>query len=320
MLFLACYAATLLSLSLGVTVAVFRYFTLEAPLFYGPHLGPILGMAGIAVAQSAALPEGRLWLGLAGGAASLLMARWMHTNFIQGVPHERRPGSLLGKVAIVTGANSGIGVETAYELARDGARVIMACRSRERTEPVVEAIRERLCARAEWSSNIGTVEFKALEVRTLLFPHPHTWSCPTPPVVRGRSLVRCGRRRIPPAPIAPPHASASMPLPHTLPPSLHPIFTALYPPFTLKTRAGLFVRCRPPIRWHTHTHTRTPSYLTPHHHHPQLSPIHDSALWRLRRKCDHSVTATYSTPSHLTPIILSHLLLPHLSPMPTFPA
>ena len=263
MLFLACYAATLLSLSLGVTVAVFRYFTLEAPLFYGPHLGPILGMAGIAVAQSAALPEGRLWLGLAGGAASLLMARWMHTNFIQGVPHERRPGSLLGKVAIVTGANSGIGVETAYELARDGARVIMACRSRERTEPVVEAIRERLCARAEWSSNIGTVEFKALEVRTLLFPHPHTWSCPTPPVVRGRSLVRCGRRRIPPAPIAPPHASASMSLPHTLPPSLHPIFTALYPPFTLKTRAGVScVAAHPFVGTHTRTHAHLPILYT----------------------------------------------------------
>ena len=212
------------------------------------------------LSQSAALPEGRLWLGLAGGAASLLMARWMHTNFIQGVPHERRPGSLLGKVAIVTGANSGIGVETAYELARYGARVIMACRSRERTEPVVEAIRERLCARAEWSSNIGTVEFKALEVRTLLCPHPHTWSCPTPPVVRGRSLVRCGRRRIPPAPIAPPHASASMPLPHTLRPFLHPIFTALYPPFTLKTRR--FFRALPPTHSLAHTHAHTHTFLS----------------------------------------------------------
>lgn len=37
-----------------------------------------------------------------------------------------------GKVAIVTGANSGIGFETAANLARRGATVIMACRNSER--------------------------------------------------------------------------------------------------------------------------------------------------------------------------------------------
>jgi len=37
-----------------------------------------------------------------------------------------------GKVALVTGANSGIGLETARELARRGARVIMACRDEAR--------------------------------------------------------------------------------------------------------------------------------------------------------------------------------------------
>ena len=39
---------------------------------------------------------------------------------------------LAGKTAIVTGANSGIGRETARELARAGARVVVACRSLER--------------------------------------------------------------------------------------------------------------------------------------------------------------------------------------------
>ena len=271
MLFFACYAATLLSLSLGVTVAVFRYFTFEAPLFYGPHLGPILGMAGIAVAQSAALPEGRLWLGLAGGAASLLMARWMHTNFIQGVPHERRPGSLQGKVAIVTGANSGIGVETAYELARDGARVIMACRSRERTEPVVEAIRERLCAKSEWSSNIGTVEFKALEVRNLLFPHPHMEL----PYVRAS---RCARRSFlffaaDGYPSYTDGPSASMSLPHTLPPSIRPSPHFIRPSSALhlENEGGSFVRC-PPIRWHTHAHLPFVHLITTHNSLPFMTP------------------------------------------------
>ncbi len=40
-------------------------------------------------------------------------------------------GRLDGKIAIVTGANSGIGFETTAELARRGCRVIMACRDLE---------------------------------------------------------------------------------------------------------------------------------------------------------------------------------------------
>ncbi len=46
-----------------------------------------------------------------------------------------------GKVAIVTGANSGIGYETARELARKGATVLLACRSQSRGETAVSQIR-----------------------------------------------------------------------------------------------------------------------------------------------------------------------------------
>lgn len=37
-----------------------------------------------------------------------------------------------GRVAVVTGANSGLGYVTARELARKGARVLLACRSEAR--------------------------------------------------------------------------------------------------------------------------------------------------------------------------------------------
>jgi NAD(P)-dependent dehydrogenase (short-subunit alcohol dehydrogenase family) len=45
-----------------------------------------------------------------------------------------------GRVAIVTGANSGMGKETARELARLGADVVLGCRSRQRGEAAREEI------------------------------------------------------------------------------------------------------------------------------------------------------------------------------------
>ncbi len=48
---------------------------------------------------------------------------------------------LTGKVAIVTGANSGIGFEAAKALARKGAATVLACRSAERGQRALEGLR-----------------------------------------------------------------------------------------------------------------------------------------------------------------------------------
>jgi dehydrogenase/reductase SDR family protein 13 len=48
---------------------------------------------------------------------------------------------LSGKTFVVTGANTGIGKETVRALAQRGAHVVLACRSEDKTRPVLEEIR-----------------------------------------------------------------------------------------------------------------------------------------------------------------------------------
>ncbi|MCX4761989.1 oxidoreductase [Streptomyces sp. NBC_01275] len=49
-----------------------------------------------------------------------------------------------GRTAVVTGANSGLGYVTARELARKGARVVLACRSEARGRAAVELLRDEV--------------------------------------------------------------------------------------------------------------------------------------------------------------------------------
>ncbi|XP_006626408.2 retinol dehydrogenase 14a [Lepisosteus oculatus] len=70
-----------------------------------------------------------------------------------------------GKTVIVTGANSGIGKATAAELVRLQARVIMACRDRQRAEEAAQEIRQ------EAGQEQGEVVIKHLDLASLKSVH-----------------------------------------------------------------------------------------------------------------------------------------------------
>ena len=83
------------------------------------------------------------WLfgGLTGGALVLscvyLLKKWAAGGVC------RSQAKLDGKTVIITGANTGIGLETAVDLAKRSARVILACRSVERGETAAVQVRKR---------------------------------------------------------------------------------------------------------------------------------------------------------------------------------
>jgi len=67
--------------------------------------------------------------------------------------------SLSGKVAIVTGANTGIGLETARTLAELDATVILACRDEEKAQDAIKDIKQ--------STSNGKLEFQKLDLNSL---------------------------------------------------------------------------------------------------------------------------------------------------------
>lgn len=71
--------------------------------------------------------------------------------------HEVTPN---GKVALITGANTGIGEVTAVELAMQGYHVFLACRSEEKTTPVLQRIAQR-------SQGSAKAEFLSLDLGDL---------------------------------------------------------------------------------------------------------------------------------------------------------
>ncbi|KAL4646743.1 retinol dehydrogenase 12-like isoform X1 [Arapaima gigas] len=83
----------------------------------------------------------------------LVLRRWI----AGGVCRSRT--RLDGKTVVITGANTGIGKETVREMARRGARVVMACRDLTRAEKAAEEIRR--------STGNGNVVVRHLDLASL---------------------------------------------------------------------------------------------------------------------------------------------------------
>jgi NAD(P)-dependent dehydrogenase (short-subunit alcohol dehydrogenase family) len=79
--------------------------------------------------------------------------------------------SQLGRVAVITGANSGIGLVTAHELARAGAHVIMACRDTTKGESAAATIRGAI---PDAKLDVETLDLASLDsVRAFAERYPH---------------------------------------------------------------------------------------------------------------------------------------------------
>ncbi|XP_061614618.1 retinol dehydrogenase 12, like [Phyllopteryx taeniolatus] len=72
---------------------------------------------------------------------------------------------LEGKTVLITGANTGIGLEAAADLATRGARVIMACRDMEKAQAAIKEVKERslnenvVCVKLDLSDTKSIREF-----------------------------------------------------------------------------------------------------------------------------------------------------------------
>lgn len=75
--------------------------------------------------------------------------------------------SLQGKTAIVTGANIGLGLEIATQLALHGARVALACRNPAKANDAVEGIRKKLDAQSAGKGSVETISLDCAKMASV---------------------------------------------------------------------------------------------------------------------------------------------------------
>jgi NAD(P)-dependent dehydrogenase (short-subunit alcohol dehydrogenase family) len=91
------------------------------------------------------------------------MARWTTDD----IPH------LAGRTAVVTGANSGLGFETALALARAGARVVLACRDEAKGAAALDRIRQAVPAADLRLDRLDLADLASVRTFAADFPAEH---------------------------------------------------------------------------------------------------------------------------------------------------
>ncbi|CAM9549982.1 unnamed protein product, partial [Heterosigma akashiwo] len=95
-------------------------------------------------------------------SCAVSFSAWFHC--VRGQKYVQRDMS--GKVCVVTGANAGIGLETARELARMGATVVLGCRSESKALKAIEDIVSSIGNKAEFYKRvlfIGPLDLSSLD-------------------------------------------------------------------------------------------------------------------------------------------------------------
>ncbi|XP_059621777.1 retinol dehydrogenase 11-like [Phlebotomus argentipes] len=77
------------------------------------------------------------------GAGAAVVGIYYYRKYIQGGQFRKDHVKMDGKVVIITGGNTGIGKETAMDLARRNAKIYLACRDRDRCEAARQEIIEK---------------------------------------------------------------------------------------------------------------------------------------------------------------------------------
>jgi len=90
----------------------------------------------------------------------VMVALWLWKELTMGI--YRGKERLDGKLVVITGANCGIGLETARDLAKRGAKIIVGCRSRERGEAAVKEI-----VASSGNNNVEMVELDLLSLASV---------------------------------------------------------------------------------------------------------------------------------------------------------
>lgn len=118
-------------------------FGMEWVVFDRP-VAPLLVAAALTMLFPSVLAAYGCWFGIWRSVSLIADATLILTAYrvlIRGAPLELPPpGSLKGRVCIITGCNTGIGYHTAEALARCGATVVFACRSEARARAAIERL------------------------------------------------------------------------------------------------------------------------------------------------------------------------------------